>query len=636
MKLQRTAIAIAGTAAVFVGGIVSPHAIAQEATTQMQDPLSTLSWPTARVVPGSTVQIAPNGTFPTNVRLEGEDENVGYRLTTNPRTGIVTVQVSEDVSPGEVARFYVTATDGFRTHNYPVTVQTVPFLGEMARKHEGYYEPLFTNGEPAIGRLLTNVELPEGTHFEATAPDELRVNVDADGTLTVEPLKQLPIGWNTEVAVKATFPDGSFYIQGAPVVVVSDETAARIEKSDPFFRSNDEAYAERFQPRWEKVYFAGDEQAVSTFVGHAPKGTTFTLREDLEPFALGVADIKLDPHTGEVTFSPKRPIKQLRDFSIPIQMAYPDGRVGIADAVFSVTTPGKWLSEKADLTYEELEVPTPGPFTSKPTGSWPEGTVFSEPEFKEPGWTTTVDAKTGEVSLTPPERTTPGKTVTVPVTAKFSDGSRRIEMAVFELIMPENPEADSAKITFPDVTVRAGETIEVDPEGLPEGAKLTFGYFDNPGMNMRILPGGRLSMTATESTKIGERLLQLTATFKDGSTKPVFVKITVATTEPDPTETPTPEPTTQPDPTETPEPSQTSTPTLEPTAQPDPTESPKPSQTSTQTPTLEAESDSSGSSTGRIIAIVIGVLAALGGLAFAAKPQLEQMGLWPNLPLPTA
>ena len=95
MKLQRTAIAIAGTAAVFVGGIVSPHAIAQEATTQMQDPLSTLSWPTARVVPGSTVQIAPNGTFPTNVRLEGEDENVGYRLTTNPRTGIVTVKKGE-------------------------------------------------------------------------------------------------------------------------------------------------------------------------------------------------------------------------------------------------------------------------------------------------------------------------------------------------------------------------------------------------------------------------------------------------------------------------------------------------------------------------------------------------------------
>ena len=90
---------------------------------------------------------------------------------------------------------------------------------------------------------------------------------------------------------------------------------------------------------------------------------------------------------------------------------------------------------------------------------------------------------------------------------------------------------------------------------------------------------------------------------------------------PEPTEQPTPEP-------EEPQPA--------PEPEPEATEKPTPDVFEPADVTEEEPGSAEGSSTGGIIAIVLGVLAALGGLAFAAKPQLEKMGLWPDLPLPTA
>ena len=373
------------------------------------------------------------------------------------------------------------------------------------------------------------------------------------------------------------------------------------------------AYAEQSQLRWEQTEMAGNERAVSRFMGDVPDGTTFSIDEDLVTNLLKVADLYVDERKGHVTLSPEKPLAVNQVIEIPITVNYPDGGVNYADAVFSVTTPGKWMAEEVEIKYEDVEATAPGPFTSRPSGDWPDGTTFSVPDEESHDINTVVDPKTGEVTVTPPYGSAAGQSFSVSVIATLPDGSRRMETVKFTLLKPENPEADSATIVFPDVTIRAGQTVEVEPEGLPEGARLRFASYNSPRMGMRILEGRRVWMEATEGSKLGEHLMRLSVTFKDGSTTYVSLKISVESKSSTPAETPTSV-------------EQPTTPENLTPSTPDPEPAPEPTPEPTLTPTPAPAPTDEGSSTGGIIAIVIGVLAAIGGLAFAAKPQ--QFSSW--------
>mgnify|MGYP007047180761 CR=1 FL=1 len=644
MKFSRAVVAIATAAAVFTGGVTVPQSLAETRTTQE----ARLHWPTAYVVPGDTVEVKPEGSFPSTMRFSGEEDYLGYRLTTNPFTGVATITVSEDVIPGETSRFYITATDGFQETDYPLTLETVPVEGEMARRYKAYYEPIFTEVAPAKPRSTRRLtEFPEGTRFVADAPQGLRVDIDAEGTLTVEPAEPLPVGWNTEVAVTALFPDGSYDVDGIPVVVVDDWTAEQIDDSDPHFRYDNEAYTERFRPRWDTIQMTGDERAVSYFTGDAPEGTTFTFREDLSPFLRSMMDIEFNQDTGEVALTPKRPIKGNRDFAVPIEMTYPDGQNGLEDAVFSVTTSGMWMGERAVVDYETVEAPTPGPFTSVPRIEVPDGTWF-EFEGEEPeGWKVNVDRTTGEVTLHTPDGTRPDTNIRLTTVAHFPDDSRKFSVARFKLMEPEFPEAETTKITYPDVKLKPGETTSVSPDSFPEGAAVSLvSSYENKLDISADSATGVLTFEALDGAEPANYPVNVNIIFRDGTLQEKKVLVQVE----EPTEQPAPEPsaetTAQPESEPTPE-EPTEEPTEQPTPEPEepqPTPEPEPEATEGPTPdvfepadvTEEEPGSAESSSTGGIIAIVLEVLAALGGLAFAAKPQLEKMGLWPDLPFPTA
>mgnify|MGYP002711925312 CR=1 FL=1 len=619
MKFSRAVVAIATAAAVFTGGVTVPQSLAETRITQEAD----LHWPTAYVVPGGTVEVKPEGSFPSRVRFSGEEDYLGYRLTTNPVTGVATITVSEDVIPGESIRFNITTTDGERELDYDLDVTVVDSLGTMARESElNYPEVLTAHETEGVSRPLGDV--PEGTTFDVVSPEHFETTISDDGTLSVKQLEELPTSSSSMVAVTATFADGSAQTFSVPVLVTTFEDGQRPELANATIEEYyDFLFENRFKPEWEVAYMAGDESEYAEYAGEFAEGSKFKLRDDLVPNLRYFGDVSVDPDNGTVIVSPKRPIRNVRRIDVPVEVEGPDGRVGVGVAEFVIVEPGRWQSEKAVVEYPEVSAPTPGPFTSNPYTEVPEETWFELFGDAPEGTDVDVDRETGEVTIRTPDRTRPGTTLIVPIVAHFPDGSRKYTEANFLLTEPENPEASTIEVTYPTQMIKPGETVTLHPDNLPEGAAVsvyeTFGRGSSVSVDEKT---GDVTIAASEDARRESAGAKLWVTFRDGSQNEVWAYVNFE--EPTPTPEPSPEPTEQPEPQPSPSP------------EPETTEEPTPDVFEPADVTEDESGSAEGSSTGGIIAIVLGVLAALGGLAFAAKPQLEKMGLWPDLPLPTA
>lgn len=605
----RAAVAVATAASLVCGGATVPHALAE--TTQVQS-IDSLSWPDVRVTPGGEVKVKPEGEFSSDVRFSGNRDYLGYSFTTEPRTGEVTIRVADDVSPGERTMFTVKVSDGFRSVQRTVQVSVVDQLGEMAQKYPVEYYAVYTSLDQPVAEPLQG-EVPEGTTFSVVAPEHYSVEVDDKGTLTVTQTDSLRFRSNTAAAVRVHYPDGSEATKEVPLLTMDvDEQSFEELRSEDFSDFYNYLYDHQIRPEWEHTVMRGDETAVAQFDGPTRGAESFKFREDLVPYLTKRFDVDVDKQTGQVAMTPKRPIKTSgSQFFVPVEVTYSDQSVGLGSAVFEIGEPGLWDNERAELEYNKVEAPTPGPFTAKLVGDFPEGTWFEQFGEFEPGWTIDVSRTTGEVIVTPPSNTKHNISFEVGVAAHFPDGSMSILDAPFRLVEPENPQAHNVLVTYPYAKLHPGETVTLSPEGLPEGSIVVPKYLnhaDRDGIEIHVdRTTGALTISAKPDAESSERASRLTleVVFKDGSSRKVSANFKV--TDPEPEVTPEPEPTPEPTPEATPEP----TPTPEPTT---PTDVPR----------------DEGSSTGGIIAIVIGVLAAIGGLAFAAKPQLEQMGLWPR------
>ena len=605
----RAAVAVATAASLVCGGAIVPHALAE--TTQVQS-IDSLSWPDVRITPGGEVKVKPEGEFSSDVRFSGDQDYLGYSFTTEPRTGEVTIRVADDVSPGERTMLTVGVSDGFRTVQRTVQVNVVDQLGEMAQKYPVEYYAVYTSLDQEVAEPLQG-EVPEGTTFSVVAPEHYSVEVDDKGTLTVTQTDSLRFRSNTAAAVTVHYPDGSEATIEVPLLTmdVDEQSFEELRREDlsDFFNY---LYDHRIQPEWHHTVMRGDETAVAQFDGPTRGAESFKFREDLVPYLTKRFDVYVDRQSGEVTMTPKRPMKTSgSQFFVPVEVTYSDQSVGLGSAVFEIGEPGLWDNERAELEYKKVEAPTPGPFTSKLGGDFPYGTWFEPYGEFMPGWTIDVARTTGEVTVAPPNNTKPNISFETDVAAHFPDGSVKYLVAPFLLVKPENPQSETARVTYPDVELHPGETVSYSPDGLPDGSVVTIfhtNYAEKHGVDIRVdSRTGALTVAAKQDASAFNQDVFLDVVFNDGSGTKVGANIKVTVPEPEPEVTPEPEP--------EPEPEPTPTPTPEPTPEPT-TPAPAPA--------------NEGSSTGGIIAIVIGVLAAIGGLAFAAKPQLEQMGLWPR------
>ena len=613
-KFSRTAVAVATAASLLVGTV--PHALA--VATQVQS-IQSLTWPDARVTPGGEVKVKPEGEFASSVRFSGDRDYLGFSFTTEPRTGEVTIRVADNVAPGESTMFVIKVRDGVHTVEREVRVDVVNQPGKMAQNYPAEYFGVFTSLDRPVVAPLQG-EVPAGTTFSVTAPEHYAVEVDNKGALTVTQTDVLRFRSNTAASVTVHYPDGSEETLAVPLMTTDLEEGSHSEGDRPDlyeFLEDPDKYLIR--PEWGQTVMPGDESRSTRFENSGLDAKSFKFREDLAPSLTKRFDVDVDEHTGEVTLTPKRPIRTAGSrFFVPVEVTYSNQRVGLGSAVFEIGQPGLWASERVRLEYQTVEAPTPGPFTSVLKGDFPEGTRFEHYGEVLPGWTVNVARATGDITVNPPKNTKPNISFEMTVVAQFPDGSMTYLSAPFRLVSPENPQSRTANVTYPDFELHPGETVTYEPDGLPADSIVTIkhtNYAEQRGIDVSVdSRTGAVTISARPdaSTSSNTRQVILNVLFEDGSETVFGANYKV--TDPDPAPAPGPEPTPKPETT------------------PEPERTPSPEPTATPTPEVEPTNppQEDGSSTGGIIAIVLGVLAALGGLTFAAKPQLEQMGLWPR------
>ena len=249
--------------------------------------------------------------------------------------------------------------------------------------------------------------------------------------------------------------------------------------------------------------------------------------------------------------------------------------------------------------------------TAKPVGDFPEGTTFEINQTPPAGWQVKIDRHTGEINLTPPQRTRAGTTVTMPVTARFPDGSRTYLETNFTFTKPEVEQASVTTVRYPTARLLPGESVTVKPNNWPDGAVVSITNLVVRDLTFTAdTSTGAITITAGKNADVAQIAANVVVTYKDGSQNTARLPIAIrsnTTTATQPSDAPGPG---SPAPAPAPKPGTPST------ANPAPAPAPAPTPGGT---------DKEGSSTGGIIAIVLGVLALLGAAGFA----VTQMGSLP-------
>ncbi|MFX6702236.1 hypothetical protein ABTH29_20270, partial [Acinetobacter baumannii] len=71
-----------------------------QTTTTTQAPVAGLSWPEGTVAAGGKITIAPKQTPAGDLRFTGGGKDGGYNVTTDEKTGVVTVEAPLNAPPG--------------------------------------------------------------------------------------------------------------------------------------------------------------------------------------------------------------------------------------------------------------------------------------------------------------------------------------------------------------------------------------------------------------------------------------------------------------------------------------------------------------------------------------------------------
>lgn len=215
------AIALATTVALVGASFTVPNTQAQTTTTT-QAPVAGLSWPEGKVAAGGKTTIAPNQTPAADLRFTGGGKEAGYNVSTDEKTGVVTVEAPLNAPPGYKFTIPVSVFKGEeKVGTYEVTAH-ITEGGDAASYSPSYDDIAVPEGQTATATLKGKV--PAGTKFEVSAPELFTAKVDEQGTVSVTPNRNLAAGTTAVVRVIITYPDTSIEYRDINVKVTQPTT----------------------------------------------------------------------------------------------------------------------------------------------------------------------------------------------------------------------------------------------------------------------------------------------------------------------------------------------------------------------------------------------------------------------------
>ncbi|WP_180949992.1 carboxypeptidase regulatory-like domain-containing protein [Corynebacterium coyleae] len=365
------------------------------------------------------------------------------------------------------------------------------------------------SSDPVPSGFTTNgvEKVISGNKTEQVAPKDSWIRVEQDGTVVATPPRDAAPG---TYRVEVNTPTGQ---REVVEVVVAEEKPMADRYTVEWAKTPVPAGVERSSssPRAQVVErgFTYDDRVL-------PAGTTFTTD------AKGVTiDAK-----GSITFKPEANAKR-GSHTVPVTITFPDGSPKTVNAVFEVGEP--MLADLANLGYEDEIMVVPGlSATVLRTGdaALPEGTTFKMKSGSSlGGWSATVDANTGDVRVNAPKVN--ARPLTVKVIAYFQDGSTK-ELEARARLATASAHAVKNSISYPSTTVRVGNTVAVAAVGdAVKGA--VFDVIDNAGLDVGVnRSNGALRITAPKNAEIDETYKPLIQVrYPDGSAREITATVTV-------------------------------------------------------------------------------------------------------------
>ena len=533
MNATKYTAVLATTAALIGAGLAAPQLRAEE-TAAASDSASAASqsqeareWRDAEITAGDTITVEPSVPLPEGAKAVGPTSIDGWKLTTDEKTGAVTIEAAPKLRPGQGLRYRVFVLFADKsTATYDTEVTVVPGGNNNANTATIEYKDSLVQPKESVTVTPTG-KFPQGTKFYLNSDKIEKWDVSVEEATGAVTVKAGDIGYGSwiSIPVRAEFPDGSSDVKHAKVSV-ADKHGNTTPSSDRL--------AAKHTPSYPTEQIAGNETATVKQTAELPEGTTFKIVGESKLW-----DLSIDATNGTITAKPKEPLAAGAVVNVPVNVTYYADSQKIVKAKLEVTKDPVWQSSKANVDYPVTNTPADETATITPAlKDVPDGTKFAMNATPPTGWEISIEPSTGVVTVKTPEGTRAGTQINVPIRVEFPDGSRTVTSAVVLFEAPTNPESEKFKVTYKDVTIKAGENHVFKPaESLPTGAIVNGPKNQSVnGVKVNTDKDGAVSVEVPSHARDFDFTVPLEIYFRDGSKQETKFHVTVKAKE---TTTPT-------------------------------------------------------------------------------------------------
>ncbi len=533
MNATKYTAVLATTAALIGAGLAAPQLRAEE-TAAASDSASAASqsqeareWRDAEITAGDTITVEPSVPLPEGAKAVGPTSIDGWKLTTDEKTGAVTIEAAPKLRPGQGLRYRVFVLFADKsTATYDTEVTVVPGGNNNANTATIEYKDSLVQPKESVTVTPTG-KFPQGTKFYLNSDKIEKWDVSVEEATGAVTVKAGDIGYGSwiSIPVRAEFPDGSSDVKHAKVSV-ADKHGNTTPSSDRL--------AAKHTPSYPTEQIAGNETATVKQTAELPEGTTFKIVGESKLW-----DLSIDATNGTITAKPKEPLAAGAVVNVPVIVTYSDDSQDFVQAKVEVTKDPVWQSSKANVDYPVTNTPADETATITPAlKDVPDGTKFAMNATPPTGWEISIEPSTGVVTVKTPEGTRAGTQINVPIRVEFPDGSRTVTSAVVLFEAPTNPESEKFKVTYKDVTIKAGENHVFKPtEALPTGATVNGPKNQSVnGVKVNTDKDGAVSVEVPSHARDFDFTVPLEIYFRDGSKQETKFHVTVKAKE---TTTPT-------------------------------------------------------------------------------------------------
>lgn len=531
MNATKYTAVLATTAALIGAGLAAPQLRAEETaapeTTAASNAQDAREWRNAEITAGGTITVEPSVPLPEGAKAVGPTSIDGWKLNTDEKTGAVTIEAAPKLRPGQGLRYRVLVLFADKTTaTYDAEVTVVPGGNNNANTSTIEYKDSLVQPKESVTVTPTG-KFPQGTKFYLNSDKIEKWDVSVEEATGAVTVKAGDIGYGSwiSIPVRAEFPDGSSDVKHAKVSV-ADKHGNTTPSSDRL--------AAKHTPSYPTEQIAGNETATVKQTAELPEGTTFKIVGESKLW-----DLSIDATNGTITAKPKEPLAAGAVVNVPVIVTYSDDSQDFVQAKVEVTKDPVWQSSKANVDYPVTNTPADETATITPAlKDVPDGTKFAMNATPPTGWEISIEPSTGVVTVKTPEGTRAGTQINVPIRVEFPDGSRTVTSAVVLFEAPTNPESEKFKVTYKDVTIKAGENRVFKPtEALPTGATVNGPKNQSVnGVKVNTDKDGAVSVEVPSHARDFDFTVPLEIYFRDGSKQETKFHVTVKAKE---TTTPT-------------------------------------------------------------------------------------------------